>query len=211
MQDLITSFLVQTHECSLPRIGRIRIVNVPAKMDTIHKKMSPPGEQIIFTQKDENNARGLPKYIANKKNITEAEAGEQLDAWCLATLAKLEHGEKITFKSVGSLGKKEPGSIYFEREQSVPFFESLAAERVIHENADHAVLVGDKETTSSAMNQYLKEEEEVKRSGWKIAAAVLLVIALAILFIHFFSGSSSSFSTGNETRHVPATPAPTHF
>ncbi len=210
MQDLITSFLVQTKECNLPGIGKLRIVTTPAELDVANKKLFPPTDEILFTGKPESKSEELVKYISNKKNISETEAQENLKSWSEAAKERLDAGEKIIFKSIGSLQKNASENIFFQSQQIPIFFEPVAAERVIHKNAEHAVLVGDRETTSSVMNQFYQEEEIVKRSPWKIIAILLLTIAFAILLIHFLNNSSSQSATGNQMQHTPQQPSPTY-
>ena len=211
MQDIITSFLVQTKECSLSGIGKFRIVTTPAELDIANKKMFPPTDEILFTGKPDNTSEELVKYIAHKKNITKKEAEEKLKNWYESVKEKLNAGEKITFQSVGSLQKNASGNIFLHSQKPLNFFEPVAAHRVIHKNAEHAVLVGDRETTSSVMNQFLQEEEIVKKSTWKIIAIILLAIALAILFIHFYTHSFTFSATGNQIKHSPEAPATTYL
>lgn len=210
MQDLITSFLVQTKECSLPRIGKFSIESTSVEMDNVNKKAFPPSEKLVFSGRPDQHTEELVKYISYKKNSSEIESAEKLKRWCEETKEKINQGEKITFTSIGSLQKNTSGTISFEPENNFRFFEAVNAERVIHKNEEHAVLVGDRETTSSVMNQFLNEEEIVKNSRWKIAAIILFAIAVIVLFIHFYIHSFSFFSTGNENQFTPATPAATY-
>ena len=210
MKDLITSFLVQTKECSFPGIGKINIITTPAELNIANKTMSPPTDEILFTEKAGKISEELVKYISYKKNINQPEARELIKDWCKDAREKLDAGEKIILGSIGNLHKNDSGNISFQAQKPLNFFEAVSAERVIHKNAEHAVLVGDRETTSSVMNQFLHEEEIVKKSTWKITAVILLIIALVILLIHFNSNSFSFSATGNQTQHSPATPAATY-
>lgn len=211
MQDLITSFLVQTKECNLPGIGKFRIITTPAELDIANHQMSPPKDEILFTGKPDKNYEELTRYIANKKNINEKEAEQELKSWCESAKEKLDDGEKITFETVGSLQKNTSGNIFLQSQKLLNFFEPVAAGRVIHKNAEHAVLVGDRETTSSVMNQFFQEDEKIKDSRWKIMAIILFIIALAVLIFHFYTHSFSISATGNQTQHTPEKPAATYL
>jgi hypothetical protein len=76
------------------------------------------------------------------------------------------------------------GVIIFE---AVPvpeiFLQPVNAERVIHPEAEHAILVGDKETTNTEMTEYFSETTEQK-SRWWIWAIVLGVSGIAALIIY---------------------------
>ncbi len=208
MHDLITSFLIQAKECSLPGIGKISISTKPAELDIANKQMLPPSDEIIFTTRPDKNIDELAKYVSFKKNLSQTEALDSIKSWCNEIKEKLNEGGQINFGSIGDLRKNTSGNIYFTPARIATLLIPVTAERVIHKNSDHAVLVGDKETTSSAMNQFLNEEEAVKSLTWKIIALVLFVIAVTILLFHFYSNSSSV--TGNQSRHVPSTPGSTY-
>jgi len=211
MQDLITSFLVQTKECNLPGIGKFRIITTPAELDIASHQMSPPKDEILFTGKPEKNYEELTRYIAYKKNINEKEAEQQFKTWCESAKEKLNEGEKIIFASIGSLQKNASGNIFLQSQKLLNFFEPVAAGRVIHKNAEHAVLVGDRQTTSSAMNQFFQADEIIKDSRWKIMAIILFIIALIVLFFHFYNHSFSISATGNQTIHTPEEPSATYL
>ena len=75
------------------------------------------------------------------------------------------------------------------------FFQSVVAERVIHPQAEHQILVGDKETTNTVMTEFLTEKPEV-RDRWWIWAIVLGAIGLLILLI-YFTGANGTSPFGN--------------
>ncbi len=210
MQDLITSFLVQAKECSLPGIGKFRIITTPPELDIANKIMSPPTDEILFSVRPDKVPEELIKYISHKKNITQTEALETIKNWCRETKEKMNAGEKIIFEFIGILQKNASGNIFLQTQKPYNFFEPVIAERVIHKSAEHAILVGDKETTSSIMNRFLNEEETVKKSSRKIIVIILLTIALTILFIHFYSHPFSLSSTGNQIQHSPEVPDATY-
>lgn len=210
MQDLISSYLIQTKECNLPAIGKISLVTSSNEVDIANKKIMPAEEKVVFSSREDRHIAGIVKYISEKENIDENEAGEKFKMWCQQAKERIGAGEKIVLNSLGFFEKNIAGTISFKNERTSLFFESVRAERVIHKNEEHAVLVGDRETTSSVMNQFLNEEEIVDDSRWKIAAIVFLAIAVIVLFIHFYLHSFSFFSTGNENQFSPATPAATY-
>lgn len=199
MQDFITSYLVQKKECALPLLGNFRITTSPALLDVADKKMRPSKNEIIYTEDATYLTEGLIEYISHLEKITRNEAEEKINNWCLHAKMKLDSGEKILFNSIGSLQKNESGNIFFEKEKQINFFEPVLAERVIHKNDEHAVLVGDKETTSSVMNEFYKEEIIEKKSSWKIWALALAAFSVIVLIFHFSNHSFSSGGIANQS------------
>ena len=208
MQELITSFLIQSRECSLPGIGKLMIIAAPAELDIANKRILPPTDEIHFTERPDKNIDDLVKYVSCQRNISSGEAMEKITTWCTGIKDQLSSGKKIYFQSIGQLQKNASGNISFVAASPEYCLKPVMAERVIRKNSDHAMLVGDRETTSAAMNQFLNEEEIVKRSTWKIIALILLLTAVTILAINFYS--RSFHETGNQSRHWPADPGSTY-
>lgn len=211
MQDLITSFIIQSKECRLAGIGMFRSITAPAEPDIASKKISPPLLEKFFTGREEKISDELAQYIASKKNISPDEALEKIKEWCIDTKLKLKNGEEIFFQSLGSLKKEPTGNILFRSQSSVPFFEPIAVERVIHKNSEHKMLVGDRETTSAVMSHYFdKEETEIKKNPRKIISIALLAIAVILLFLYFYEHSFSFSSIMNQSKISPQIPPSTY-
>ncbi|MGN6542141.1 MAG: hypothetical protein ACTHKY_15135 [Ginsengibacter sp.] len=211
MQDLITSYIIQSKECKLAGLGKFTRTTVHAEQDIVNKRIFPPSTEILFTTREEKISDELIKYIADKKKIDPSEALTLIKKWCTDTKAKLKNGEEILLKPLGVLKKGALGNILFHTENNPLFFAPVPAERVIHKNSEHAVLVGDKETTSSVMNQFYHAEEPNKKSNaWKIFAIILLLIALVLLFFYFYGYPVSLSSFGSHMKVVPQTPTPTY-
>jgi nucleoid DNA-binding protein len=211
MLDLITSYLIQAKECNLPGIGSFKIITKPASVDVANKKMFPPADEIIFSERTDKISDDLITYIAHKKNIDSTASKEEIKSWCKSIKEKIASGEEISFNSIGSIQKDADGKVFFTRQQYLTFFEPVIAERVIHKDAEHAMLVGDKETTSSAMNLLLHEEVETKNSSWNIIALILLVIALLVIFLHFYNSPPGSVAIGNQNTFPVQQPTATYL
>lgn len=205
MEQLITSYIIQSAECRLPEIGRFRRSYMHAESDIANKQISPPRTEILFTGKEEKLSDGLVQYVARKKSISSQQAMDEIKTWCKETKTKLKNGEEIFLEPLGSLKKASSGNIFFHTEHQNTFFSPVDAERVIHKNSDHQMLVGDRETTTSAMTEFYNGDvsEPVSRA-WKVIAIILFVIALILLFFYFYGYPFSVASLGNHSKVVPS-------
>ena len=212
MQDLITSFIIQSKECRLRDVGRFKVVNTSAVVDVANKQIIPPALEIVFTSREEKISDALVKYISDIKNIALAEALDELTEWCADTKYKLKKGEEVLFEPLGVLKKGASGNEFVRSSNAeVRFFEPVVAERVIHQNSEHDMLVGDRQTTSSVMNDYYHPEEPArKKNSWKIIAIILLVIGFFLLLVHFYGNPFSVKSIGNQQQIIPATAPKTY-
>ncbi|MEO6220626.1 MAG: hypothetical protein ABIO81_09380 [Ginsengibacter sp.] len=199
MQKIITSYLVQKKECSLPGIGHFRISTKPAELDIANKQLLPPTDEIFFLEEEVHLRKDLVTYVSTQQKIQENIAAENIAKWCQETKDKLDTGEKIHFQSLGTLEKDEVGNILFHMNNEIHFFEAVPAERIIHKNEEHSVLVGDRETTSVAMNEFYREDPVIeKKSWWRIWAIVLFSLSLLVLIIHFSNHKFTTIDVGNQ-------------
>ncbi len=207
MQKIIASFLVQKRECSLPGLGSFKLNTLPASLDVASKKMFPPATEFIFYEGEALLQTDLINYVSLQQNVSEEQAAENVTRWCHTVIANLDAGEKIVFESIGNLQKNAAGNIFLHTEEEVRLYDAVIAERVIHKNEEHAVLVGDTQTTSAAMSEYYKTETVFERKiSWKTWALVLVSLSLVALVIHFSYHSFTTASMGNQISVSPLPP-----
>ena len=204
MWNLITSYLIQSGECVLPGIGTFTLASTPASLDVANKEILPPHTEYRFSEKTGQPAEELIRYVAVKKGIDGQEALTKIKEVCDQVKEKIFSGEKVALNSIGVLYKDQSDNIAFEKEIYSPALEPVPAIRVIHKESKHAMVVGDRETDSSEMNEFLNGEPEIKsrRVFWKIAAIVLLIVGAGMLIFHYYNTSSEN-PLGNGTKIVP--------
>lgn len=207
MQKIIASYLVQKRECNLPGIGNFKMNVVSANLDVASKKMFPPATEIVFYEGEPHLQNDLVNYVSIQQNVNEQQAAENITRWCHNVSESLDAGEKIIFESIGSLQKNAAGNIFLRSEKGLRLSDAVIAERVIHKNEEHAVLVGDTQTTSAAMSEYYKTETASERKiSWKTWAVVLASLSLLALIIHFSYHSFTTASMGNQIGVSPLPP-----
>jgi len=184
MHHLIASYLFQHKTCPLPGLGTLSIVPGNAETDFLNKKINAPVAVIHFSQ-TENNADELVKYIAAKTNSDTYEASEAVEHFCDAVNKSLSGNAAATLDGVGQFFVDSSGNLQFQA-NDLPkvFLQHVKAVRVIHPDAEHQILVGDRETTNTLMTEYFSEDIPVKKNRWWIWAIVLGAVALVTLLIY---------------------------
>ena len=212
MQDLITSFIVQAKECKLRGIGKFRQVITPAEADVANSQILPSVTEFLFTGKEDKTSNELINYIAVKKNVAISEAQALINEWCSDIKTKLKNEEDIQLQSLGSLKKDSSGDTLFHRQIDILFFVPVTAERAVHENHSvHSVLVGDRETDSSVMNELFRQGKAARTPTWKIISLILFVVAALLLSFYFYQHPLSMSSSGNQQPVVPGAPPATYY
>ncbi len=197
MQNKIASFLFQHKTCPLPGLGTLSVTHTGAEVDFGNKQIHAPKAAIRFDEA-ETDATALISYLSATTGADAQEAEQALEHFCDG----LKTGEEKTWDSIGSFYVDASGKINFTPEEiPAAFIQPVIAERVIHPDAAHQMLVGDKETTTTVMTELLNEKPEAKDLWW-IWAIVLGVISLAVLLIYFtqFKGDTGTF--GNAVNYI---------
>ncbi len=175
----------------MPGIGTLSISTRSSESDFISKVLTAPTPSINFTE-EESDETALIKFIAAKTNSNTSEAKQALETYSGNLGAAIADGTAATIEGVGNFVVNSSGELNFEPQQ-VPsiFTQSVKADRVIHPEAEHSMLVGDKETTSAVMTEYYSEEE-TKKDRWWIWAIVFAAIAITMIIIYFNDPGHSS-------------------
>ena len=148
MQQLIAAYLFQHKNCPLPGLGTLWVKQGNAQTDFSNKAITAPAPAIVFDAK-ETDADKLLDYIAFKNNTTIYQAIETLGQFGNNLKSVILSNSNATLDGVGSFSADASGNISFT---AIPlpaaFLQPVTAERVIHPQAQHNILVGDKETTT---------------------------------------------------------------
>lgn len=183
MQHLIASYLFQHCNCPLPGIGTLSISTKSSESDFVGKVLTAPAPVINFTE-EESDAASFIQFIAAKTNSNSSEAKNALENYSETLGAAIADGTAAAIEGVGNFIVNSSGDLKFEPQQPpAAFLQPVKAERVIHPEAEHTMLVGDKETTNAVMTEYYSEEE-IKKDRWWIWAIVFAVIAIVIIIIY---------------------------
>jgi hypothetical protein len=167
MDYLIAPTLFQNKTCRLPGIGTFTIVTNTAQTETHNKLITAPVPSIVFTPLQDD-----------KKGFNEFTALSELIKKDLHKLGK------VNLKGVGDFIKNQDGTIGFIPIQLNPHFTPpVVAEIVIHQDAEYARLVGDKEAANTVLPEYLVETEIIKDRWW-LWAIGLSAVGLGILIYY---------------------------
>jgi hypothetical protein len=105
----------------------------------------------------------------------------------------------VKWEGVGVLRKNGSGDILLESAHA-PIFsqQAIPAIRVNRQDAQHTLLVGDRERTSGEMTEWRREEGSRRtKFPWWIIAVILAAIGLVFLGWYFYT---HGFSTANQTK-----------
>jgi hypothetical protein len=196
MEKLLATYLFQHKICPLPTVGTLVVRTGNAQVNSVEKKISAPIPFIEYSDQETSTVE-LTHFIARYLNVGEDKAAAFLNHYCTA-VNQLQASEELGLATVGSFYKDEQGVLHF-KSAAIPaaFLPEVAAERVIHADAAHHIMVGDTQTNTVAMSEFLNQEQPIK-NRWLIAALVLYLIGFLLIFYYYSRHPEGGF--GNETR-----------
>ncbi len=188
MYQLLYKYLVLNQHLSIPGVGSFDMVQVPARLDFINRSIQAPEPIVKFTNKTAIADKKFYAFVANETNISEVDAIKQLHEFAYQLKSDIQTSHEVTLPGMGILKKETGGHLSFE---SAPvlhdYFPSAVAERVIHENTEHTILVGDDEFSNIEMEELLEEQAKIKKDYWWVNALVLGSIGVAAIVYYYMN------------------------
>lgn len=193
MKEILLKFLMQYQYLGLPGIGSLQLYIRASQTDIANKRVLPPTPAFQFSNEPVTvSDRTLVRYIAQQMGVSEEVADRQLKDYCTASVEGIRRGERLEWRGLGHIAKGVAGDMKFELTAKHIFaYEAVPAERVIRTNADHTILVGDREKTKTEMTELLLEDEPRRRWPWWVAALILGGVGLAVLAYYWYTHRES--------------------
>lgn len=211
MYECLYRFLIKYRKLDLPGIGTIALHLQSSRSEFTDRHFSPPGYFFTLEKEDEIPKGKLFSWLASHFSITDSEAVIRFNEFIFDLARKLKEGKEIHWQKVGSFQKELSGDIRFTSvKEELPWLQNVPGQRVIRENAEHRMLVGEAEKTSTEMNKLLNFTNEEKKYHWWVWPVAILVAIFLFLGWYFSEQGLTSTSTGNHLKISPAD-APTGY
>jgi len=205
MEQLMAAYLFSNGHCPLPGIGSLQIHAGSAKIHHANKSIIGPKPEIRLVNKEEN-ATSFLHYLIRKLNLNEQVVITMVGDFC-AKINYLEMGEELPLANAGYFIRTKEGALRFHSAVvPVSFFPEMPLERIIQPGTIHQVRVGDTETTSDVMTEYLNEAPASKKFTWWMAALLLLSLSIALI-IFYHQATSHHELWGNSQPVKPQQPS----
>jgi hypothetical protein len=199
MFQVLNAYLFQHRSISIPGLGTIYLETLPASVDVAERTMLPPAYRFRFDKYFDAPDAAFFAYLATQKNILDYEAIKWYNEFSFELRNRIRAEDGVSWEGVGILKKDGSGNVLFEPAASpVLFLQPTPAMRVTRQDAQHTMLVGDRERTSGEMNEWLLDESaRRKQVSWWVIAIILGGICIAVLALYYYM---HGFAMGNQTK-----------
>ena len=187
MIAILNSYLIQHKSICIPGLGTIYLERIPAINDFSNRQLLPPSYKYRFDKYFDAPDKEFFSYLASSQNMAEYEAIKMYNEFAYDLRDRIRKEERFDWPQVGILMRDATGEIQFKSELIQPgFVQPVPANRVIRQDARHAILVGDQELTTDHMTELLSEEVHVEKESWWIYALIIFAVALVIVFFFLY-------------------------
>ena len=187
MIAILNSYLIQHKSICIPGLGTIYLERIPSINDFSNRQLLPPSYKYRFDKYFDAPDKEFFSFLASGQNMAEYEAIKMYNEFAYDLRDRIRKEERFDWPQVGILMRDATGEIQFKSELIQPgFVQPVPANRVIRQDARHAILVGDQELTTDHMTELLSEEVHVEKESWWIYALIIFAVALVIVFFFLY-------------------------
>jgi hypothetical protein len=199
MYTILNRYLFLHKTIPVPGLGTICMESQPAQIDASTRSIQPPVYRFRFDKFSDSPDKNLFNYLSAQQNISDYEALRQYNDFAYSLRDRLNYFREAPWEGLGILKKDDSGEIHFETSIANPFFlQPVPAEKVVHANAKHMLLVGDRERSNSEMSDWFAEEPVHGNRLWWLVALLIGVAAVFVIMINFSIHGWRVESTGNQ-------------
>jgi hypothetical protein len=211
MYGELYQYLILHKRLDLPGIGILQIEKKSAQFDVADKVVRPPAFTIALHEGSHTPSKRFFNWLGSKLGITERDAVIRFNDFLFTLKKELSSGHKLEWSGIGTISKGLAGQIKFESSIDNHSPASVVpAIKVLRENAQHIIRVGEDQKTSAQMRDILHPAEEQKRSWWWTAALVIVILSVIFIGYYFSVNGLNSSSASNQQKLVPQTEEKTH-
>lgn len=183
MHQYLQKYLALHYKLSLPGIGVFTTALQPASVDFISKTVYAPLHDITFTYDETATDETFPWFLVKETSLSETDAIHHWKEYLRMIKHSLSNHETWKIAGIGTL-RSANENIEFESENSInKFFPPVTADKVLRENAQHIIKVGEDEKTSSEMHELL--HRETVKDRWWIGAVILAVVGVLLIAAYY--------------------------
>jgi nucleoid DNA-binding protein len=183
MHQVIHKYFALNKKVTLPGIGSFNAEMQGAKLDFINKTLQAPVPVIRYNPNDTADEQ-FYNFLSKETGLNESDVANSFNHFTSELKEQLETNHVLELKGIGSLIKNASGYSFDANNTVQDFFPDVLAERVIRQNAEHAVKVGEYHKTSTQMHREL-QQKVVKKDNWFTTALILGAIGVAAIVLYY--------------------------
>lgn len=197
-------YLILNKQLNLPGIGTFLVEKKPADFDIADKMVRSPAFTISLLSGNTIPSKNFFSWLGSRLAVNEREAVIRFNDFLFDLKKQLSSGGKLEWSGIGTLSKGLGGDIHFETavKDHSPGTD-VPAVKVLRQNAEHTVRVGEDQKSSYEMKERLHHTSTGKRSWLWPAAIVIAILSIIFIGYYFSTHGLTTSAAGNQKKLVP--------
>lgn len=189
MLPLLTKYFIQYKRVCIPHVGTFELLQQPAQLNVADKSLAPPSFKTRYLNLEIISPHQF-EFLDSEK--------EALNLYGEKLKNKIQRSG-FYWKGFGKLIYSS-NEIKFEAEElEIASLQTIQAKKVLRENVQHNMLVGDQEMTSQQVTDVLNKAE-YKRPLFMIIGWIVFILAIIAIIILLYLKNFQTASSGIQTR-----------
>jgi hypothetical protein len=189
--SLLTKYLLRYKKVCIPNVGTFEIVMQSPQLNVAEKLISSP--IFIIQHRTYGEVTDHQFHFFTSQGIQE-NCREELFSFGERMKKRIQNSP-FYWKGLGTLRYDSNEMLFEPDEMKLESLQAAPAQKVLRENVQHQVLVGDQEMTSQQVTDVLNTAE-YKRPWFIIAGWILLILAVVTILIYLYRNNFETASTG---------------
>lgn len=203
-------YFILHKQLNIPGIGTFFLERKPADIDFANRVVNPPAYSVALHHGLAAPSKNVFSWLASVLAISEQDALTRFNNFALDIKNKVIAGDTLQWNGMGTLSKGMAGEIRFEASlKDMKAGMPVAAIKVIRQQVEHTVRVGEQQKTSSQMIQWLAPAQQKKKYGWGMALVAGL-LAFIFIVLYFSANPFTASSAANQQKLAPQKQTTTH-
>jgi hypothetical protein len=191
LPSLLYRYFSLSGNVSIPGLGALSTVRIPAVVDFSNKQLFPPVQDIKFKTNNSDSTPEQSSYIARLSGMNNEGVDNALKSLGEELKTRLMTERKLEWMDVGTFSFSNEGEICFTHKHATTnFFLPVHYTHVLRADAEISIKVGEDEKTNTDMEVFFEDQRaDAVNKKWQKAAMALVLIAALLLVSRFMFGS----------------------
>ena len=195
--QILLEYLQLQQPLSLSELGTLQLKRNPAQLLVAEREIRGPQYFFEFTTEPSSNTKVLD-WLVLKEAISVDDAEKKLAEFISQIKKQLNGIAKFEWNGVGTFVRTDDKISFESFDFSLGRATSVSAQKIIRETAEHIVLVGETEKTSTEMSALLSVKE--KNRSWSVLTAyIILLFCVSYLGWNYYKHSYSIAGFSNQS------------
>ena len=197
IDQILLEYLQLQQPLSLSELGSLQLKRNAAQLLIAEREVSGPVYCFEYSS-EQCSTDPILDWLQAKEKIGVEDAEKKFTEFVSLLKKQLSTVGKFDWKGVGSFIRSDDKVIFQSEDHSKLKSASVSAQKIIRESAEHIVLVGETEKTSTEMTALLSSKGKSRSVAVLIAYSVL-ILAIAYLGWNYYEHSYTLSGFSNQT------------